>query len=60
MLAFSRFQLARFGNTADIVVTDDNVDPTGETLRSVGDPSETIRMFVADTGGPTRRRCTRT
>ena len=47
MLAFSRHQLACFGNSADIVVADEDIDPCAETLRVVGTSSATIRMFVA-------------
>ncbi len=47
MLAFSRLQLASFGDCADIVVADELIDPCAETLRVVGKSSETIRMFLA-------------
>src|SRR3954447_22104998 len=48
MLAFSRNQLATFAIGADIVVADNDVDPSGETLRAVGDTAATVRMFVAE------------
>jgi len=48
MLAFSQNQLASFAVGADIVVADSDIDPSGETLRAVGDTSVTVRMFVAE------------
>ena len=48
VLAFSRYQLASFGNRADVLIADHDVDPCGETLLSVGETSATIRMFIAN------------
>lgn len=48
VLAFSRYQLASFGNCADILIADHDVDPCGETLLAIGESSATIRMFIAN------------
>src|SRR5262249_33172076 len=47
VLAFSRYQLASFGNRADVLIADNDVDPSGETLLAIGETSATIRMFMA-------------
>jgi DNA-binding winged helix-turn-helix (wHTH) protein len=48
LLAFRSDQIVDFARTAEVVVTDDSVDPDGRMLQQAGTLQDTIRVFVTE------------
>ncbi len=48
LLAFTSDQIIDFARTAEVVVTDDSIDPDGRMLQQAGTLQDTIRVFVTE------------